>query len=1183
MWCQQGDRTRSLAGWLLAGAVLVLLGATASFAQVSAGGRPPSFGLPLTGTVPTIQMSPVDVSALLAEDAQAGKDVPFRFGANLDVAYNLTNSGLWTSLQDGARLWRLRIASAGAYSLNLLYDHFFMPAGGQLFLYNDDHSQVIGAFTDFNNFETGRFATQPVAGDALTLEYYEPAAVIGQGQISIYQVIHAYRNLFGQRAVDDYGQSGSCNNNVNCPIGYNWQTDKRGVAMIISGGSRLCSGSLINNVNQDQTPYFLTANHCLDGNQSNWVFMFNYEAPTCTNQDGPTNQTMANATLRAHNSSSDFALLQLSSSVPLSYAPTFNGWNNVNAAADSTCVIHHPSADIKKISFDRNPPVSSTWSGTPANSHWRILNYESGTTEPGSSGSPLFDQNHRIVGQLHGGTASCSDNIDDYYGKFSMSWNYGGSSSTELRDWLDPQNTGATTMNSYSPVSISVTSPNGGENWTIGSVHSITWSSTNLSQNVKIELNRSYPSSTWETIIASTANSGTYSWTVTGAATTTARIRISAVTAISLKDVSDANFTISTSSSPSITVTAPNGGESWMVGDINAITWSSANISENVKIELNRSYPSSTWETIVAGTANTGSYSWTATGPATATARVRITGTVQTTVGDTSDANFTVGIRSLTVTSPNGDENWLAGDVNSIFWTSANLSENVKIELNRSYPSSTWETIVASTANNGAYAWTVTGPATGTARVRVSGVTHTAVGDTSNANFTIGLRTIVVTSPNGSENWGIGSAHNLTWTTQNLTGTVAIDLNRNYPGGPWESITGSTVNSGTYSWTVTGPVTSLARMRVTSVSFPTVGDTSNANFTIFPANQPPVIVHDPVHDQTLAPFAVTAIVTDDAPGFTVSFYSRRLNPPGTFAPIVMNPTGNPNEYACTVNAPAGQFEGYVSATDVGNLTANTPTTGYWVAPVYGSQQVYDDGTAERSDWSSTNGMKWAVKFDAPCDTFVLYSADIGISALHPDTLHSQIFVEVRAADGLGGVPGTVLYSRRAGSIGNVIGGVPTNTDNFVKVMFFSDNLGNPFFLNNGFYIVVSNPDSGLFESFLSDSNGTLAGRSYVFDACDSVWRAENVTDSVAHRGNRMIRVHGFCLMPPDNVVIFSVGNDIHLDWSDVNAPFYQIYSATSSDGPFNVLVGSATTHSFVDVGAAAQRKFYRVYAATTPN
>ncbi len=246
----------------------------------------------------------------------------------------------------------------------------------------------------------------------------------------------------------NYGDSGSCNNNVNCPEGDPWQDHNRSVAMILTaGGSRICSGALINNVRQDQTQYFLTANHCLGGN-NNWIFMFNYESPGCSNQNGPTNQTVQGSILRASRSTSDFALLELTETIPSSYNVNYAGWSAVNTPPQDPVCIHHPSGDIKKISFDYDAGVSDGWSNNDG-SHWRIVSWEDGTTEPGSSGAPLFDDNYRIVGQLHGGQASCSFNFNDYFGKFSASWDWGNNSSSRLKDWLDPDNTGTLILDSY--------------------------------------------------------------------------------------------------------------------------------------------------------------------------------------------------------------------------------------------------------------------------------------------------------------------------------------------------------------------------------------------------------------------------------------------------------------------------------------------------------------------------------------------------------------------------------------------------------------------------------------------------------------------------------------------------------------------------------------------------------------
>jgi hypothetical protein len=424
-------------------------------AQISHGGTPISFNKLSLSTVETVVTGSVDVKAFLAEDEiEREQGLPFRFGAPFDVNYNINNSGTWDELADGSRIWRLRIESPGAFSINLIYDYFYMPPGARMFAYSGDHEMVLGAFTESNNKDHGQFSTAPVKGDVTIVEYIEPAEVRGQGVIAISRIVHAYRDIFnygGTKGTDGFGSSGSCNNNVNCPEGDPWQDEKRAVAMVLlSGGTRWCSGAMINNTREDGTPYFLTANHCL-GSESTWIIMFKYESPNCNNIDGPTSYTISGTTKRANYSTSDFGLLELSSAPPESYEPYYAGWSNIDTPSPSSVGIHHPSGDIKKISFDYDPVTSTSYLGSSGTTHWRIGNWEDGTTEGGSSGSPLFDPNHRIVGQLHGGYASCTSITSDWYGKVARSWNGGGSSSTRLKSWLDPDNTGVTTLDGYDP------------------------------------------------------------------------------------------------------------------------------------------------------------------------------------------------------------------------------------------------------------------------------------------------------------------------------------------------------------------------------------------------------------------------------------------------------------------------------------------------------------------------------------------------------------------------------------------------------------------------------------------------------------------------------------------------------------------------------------------------------------
>jgi PKD repeat protein len=249
--------------------------------------------------------------------------------------------------------------------------------------------------------------------------------------------------------------------NVACQEGDNWEDQSKGIARMsirIGGSYYWCSGSLINNTNNDRTPYFLSAAHCGEGSTSSdrlqWVFYFNFQSSTCSGSSSGYN-SITGCQLKAKDQSyadsgSDFDLMKFNSSIPDSYDVYYNGWNRTNSADDagSGVGIHHPAGDIKKISTYDTPLISSTfWNGL--HSHWRLTWAETingkSIMQGGSSGSPVFDSNGLIMGDLTGGYASntCENPSPAYYGKVWYSWDKNGTTnSTMLKPWLDPGNTG---------------------------------------------------------------------------------------------------------------------------------------------------------------------------------------------------------------------------------------------------------------------------------------------------------------------------------------------------------------------------------------------------------------------------------------------------------------------------------------------------------------------------------------------------------------------------------------------------------------------------------------------------------------------------------------------------------------------------------------------------------------------
>ncbi|MCF8408243.1 MAG: T9SS type A sorting domain-containing protein [Crocinitomicaceae bacterium] len=437
----------------------ILVISTAFFAQKQGDGGLPK-GLKRNELLKSIDkrhFSEPNITALRAEDALVDNTgtAPWRFGFNNYTQLDLQNAGSWIELPNGDKLWLLEINCENALTVNLTFANTEIPIGNELYVFNKEKDFILGKFTA-NHLYEGQLGTELIPGNTAIVEYFvKKGNELGNVDISI--VTHGYRTAteFSQKA---FGGSGSCNRNVNCPEGAAWTFERNSAVMLVSGSSGFCSGALINNTLNDGKPYVLTADHCYS-NPATWIFRFNWQSPDCNNPaTSPTFQSLSGAVLRSRATASDVCLVEITgglqgNTVPINYNPYFSGWDNSGNTPTSGTGIHHPSGDIKKISFENNPLISTTFGSCPPNSHWGVTTWDSGVTEGGSSGSPLYDQNHRIIGQLHGGASACgASSLSDEYGKFSVSWEPAGSTSaTQLKYWLDPTNLGAQFIDGYDP------------------------------------------------------------------------------------------------------------------------------------------------------------------------------------------------------------------------------------------------------------------------------------------------------------------------------------------------------------------------------------------------------------------------------------------------------------------------------------------------------------------------------------------------------------------------------------------------------------------------------------------------------------------------------------------------------------------------------------------------------------
>lgn len=405
-------------------------------AQVAHRGDPEAIsGQPLP-VAPCAVLPPVDVAPFLLEDARRRADEPVRFGIPIPANISPFNAGAWTRLPCGDFLWRLRIRSPGATSISLMFDSLTLGRESQLFVYTDDASVVLGPFSAHNNRADGIFATQPILGDTVTIELRQPEGG-PEAFFRLSEIIHGYRNVYELAGSGD-NVSNPCSMlvDVNCPPGAAFQDAKHAVGILLMEGY-LCSGALLANTKHDALPLFLTANHCYVASSapSAWVVLFNYEVFGCGGQSAPTTDSVQGAALLTRSPKSDFCLVLLDQ-IPESYKPYFAGWDRGSAAPTSSTGIHHPSGAPKKISQSYSACVP--WSGnTPfaaGAKMWLIPQLDVGATMGGSSGSPLFDQSKRVVGQLYGylGTNITCIQKNLIYGRLDVSWTEGA------KYYLDP-------------------------------------------------------------------------------------------------------------------------------------------------------------------------------------------------------------------------------------------------------------------------------------------------------------------------------------------------------------------------------------------------------------------------------------------------------------------------------------------------------------------------------------------------------------------------------------------------------------------------------------------------------------------------------------------------------------------------------------------------------------------------
>ena len=354
---------------------------------------------------------------------------PNVFAVPIETDLNPCNCGEWKSAE-GVRVWRLALCSPNAFSLNATLSDFYIPADAELSIYGTDSSRQVTTLTAEQNADV--VPLPPVAGDVLVFEYVEPLDAEFQGMFSIVQVAHDFKGVFA--AADSV--AAECHIGIDSDYGTDWQDEQRAVCQIIISGTTLCTGTLLATTDGSREPYVLTARHCVHTEKMAQSCVFYFKNDYTLNAPAIVGATLV-AVKDNDEGFLDFSLLKLSKS-PDGFGVYYAGWDASGDVPLGVVCIHHPASGGKLIAVDNDSLKVASYRNFDENTFFNVEEWDVGTTEIGSSGAPLFDRNHRVVGILAGGDADCAYPLNDYFQMFSVCYDRYADESQQLKRWLNP-------------------------------------------------------------------------------------------------------------------------------------------------------------------------------------------------------------------------------------------------------------------------------------------------------------------------------------------------------------------------------------------------------------------------------------------------------------------------------------------------------------------------------------------------------------------------------------------------------------------------------------------------------------------------------------------------------------------------------------------------------------------------
>lgn len=396
-----------------------------AFNQIDRGGEPISWNIEQSVSLSSIwqNLSDVDTDMLLAEDelTASDKSIPMRFASAIPVTFSESNSGKWTNLHNGDRIWMLGLESSGAFSLGVSFSNFHIPEGAKLFVYTENHQDYIGPLTHRDNRINQAMSLPPIAGSKIIIEYYEPYAFRGDGEFIISSIAHGYRSLKDQ----NIEQAFPCIHDLEISPANNDLLDASSsvLMMIVDNGQRIATASLINNTSNDGTPYVVTAQSALMGLPAGWVFLFDVAGTGCYNSNSICwSRAICGAQIIETDFEHGVSLLKLRGNPEKNWTAYFSGWNINELGEDQqflTCI---------QNAFGL-PQTIAEYVGTVEEIEWKnktvfqLSDWSNGQTFKGAIGSPVFDADMNLIGIYIGGDGNCNEAGQEYFASIKSSWN----------------------------------------------------------------------------------------------------------------------------------------------------------------------------------------------------------------------------------------------------------------------------------------------------------------------------------------------------------------------------------------------------------------------------------------------------------------------------------------------------------------------------------------------------------------------------------------------------------------------------------------------------------------------------------------------------------------------------------------------------------------------------------------